>query len=152
MLRTLPKKKWRNLKFKKIACRPRLVQRLRVWPTTNSYSLDPQQIPPLSAPWSTNDNCLPFVTATVLNKYASLKKEGNQGQMEKVYRMLHGQDTVTSKVNDTVESFVINMMKRSYGDESYQNFVFFVNGKPRKAYCKCSVGASGLCFPTLVSF
>lgn len=51
-----------------------------------------------SAHWTTNDYLLPFVTTAVPDKYASLIKEGSQGQMEKAYRMCHGQDTVTSKI------------------------------------------------------
>ena len=44
------------------------------------------------------------------------------------------------------------MVIKSYSDESCQNLILFVKGKPIKVYCKCPVRAYGLCFPTLLFF
>lgn len=44
------------------------------------------------------------------------------------------------------------MVKKSYSDESCQNLILFVKGKPIKVYCKCPVRVYGLCFPTLLFF
>ena len=50
--------------------------------------LDPTNVPPLTAPWTSDDSLYPFIKSSMFKKYASNKREGSLGQQQKGYIIL----------------------------------------------------------------
>ena len=59
--------------------------------------LDPTNIPPLTAPWTSDDLLYPYITSSMFKKYASNKREGSLGQLQKGYIILTSRKIVTVK-------------------------------------------------------
>ena len=124
---------------------PKLVSKLRNKAERNykfSSSLDPTSIPPLSIAWKGDETLYPKLT-----QYMNHKKEGNQGQLEKAYRMLQSRKIVSVKVHSETGqySYVKGMIKKSYGTAKRPAVIFFKGDSPVKAHCECPVGTCGLC-------
>lgn len=128
---------------------PNLVNRLksRASAQYNFFcSLDPIQIPPLTAKWNANQSLYPTVSNEMFMQYLQQKKEGSQGQQEKAYRMLQSRKIVSVKtLSDEGNVFVKAMIKKSYGNQSRPAVILFQQDIPKKGNCSCPVGLSGLC-------
>ena len=88
----------------------------------------------------------PAVTKSTFLNYAAIKKEGNQGQQEKAFRMLQRRKIqyVKTYSSDQCQIFVKAMIKKSYGHLARPTTILFKEGLPVKAHCNCLVGSSGL--------
>ena len=128
---------------------PGLVKKLRQRLVHNrkfSCSLDENTIPALTAPWKADDNLLPKVTPLIFSKYASHKREGSLGQQDKAVRMLQSRKIVNVKtLRDVENTYVRGLIKPSFGTDSRPAIVLFQNSIPVKAYCRCTIGPSGIC-------
>ena len=127
---------------------PNLVQKLRkrvMFNRSFPCSLEQTSIPPLTAPWKADD-MLPIVTTETFQNYASQKTEGSLGQQEKAVRMLQSRKIITVKtLVDGVNIYVRAMIKNSFGCEPRPAVILFCNNLPQRAYCRCTVGLSGIC-------
>ena len=109
--------------------------------------LNPTNIPPLTAPWTSDDSLYPYITSSMFKKYASNKREGSLGQQQKGYIFLTSRKIVAVKaltdfsLLDTL--FVRGLIKKSYGEEICPAVILFKNNFPQKAYCEFPVGVNG---------
>ena len=82
-------------------------------------------------------------------EYCQFKSKGNMGQQEKAFRMLQSRKIVNVKVfkdPNCTEIFVKGLIKKSYGTEIRPAVLMFPDGVvPKKGYCLCPVGTSGIC-------
>lgn len=128
---------------------PNLVKKLRrryLFNRSFPCSLNQTSIPPLTAPWKAGDNLLPVVTRLMFANYAAQKREGSLGQQSKAVRMLQSRKIVSVKtLVDGTNTYVRAMVKNSYGCETRPAVILFANSLPQKAYCRCTVGSSGIC-------
>ena len=83
--------------------------------------MDPTNIPPLTAPWTSDDSLYPYITSSMFKKHASNKREGSLGQQQKGYIILTSRKIGTVKaltdfsLPDTL--FVRGLIKKSYGEQ-----------------------------------
>lgn len=137
-------------RMKKFQRFPNLVRKLQLKAERNysfSCSLNPIDIPPISAKWTLDEKYLLFMNDKTFYTYASQKSEGSSGQQEKAAKMLQSRKIVNVKsiIQDTQNVYVKAIVKKSYGQESRPATTLFENGVPKKSHCPCPVGASGLC-------
>ena len=139
-----------KMKIRKFCLYPKLYHRLKR-KAQRSYqfecSLDPLEVPDITAKWSIDESFYPYVNEKIFTKYCSMKHQGNQGQQEKAFRMLHSRKIVSVKTLDLDEKmkYVKAMIKKSYGTEIRPAVILFKESMPYKAHCSCPVGLSGLC-------
>lgn len=137
-------------KIKKYQLYPNLVKKLRSRTSRNrdfQTSLDPLSIPPLTAKWSNDMSTLPNIDKDIFDWYSSQKKEGSRGQQEKAYRMIQSRKIVSVKTLKSFDTclFVKGTIKKSYGHQARPATILFEQGVPKKGYCHCPIGVSGLC-------
>ena len=78
--------------------------------------MDPTNIPPLNAPWTSDDSLYPYITSSMFKKYTSNKREGSLGEQQKGYIILTRRKIVTVKaltdfsLHDTL--FVRGLIKK----------------------------------------
>ena len=128
---------------------PKTIKRLRL-KANRSFkfpcSLDPQEIPDLSASWKADELLYPNVNENIFYKYCSVKSRGNMGQQVKALGMLQSRKIVSVKVLAVNDSkYVKGMIMKSYGTQLHSTVIWFHGLLPKKAHCTCPVGASGLC-------
>ena len=91
-----------------------------------------------------------MITEEIFKIYASKKREGSLGQQQKAYQMLCSRKMVTVKTLKTNnKTFVRALIKKSYGHDTRPAMFMFIGQAPKKGYCECPVGVSGLCSHTL---
>ena len=129
---------------------PRLVEKLKK-KANRAYkfptALQPTNIPPKTAQWSSDSDQLPKVNNEGYMTYCSNKTEGNVGQQKKAVRLLKSSKIVSVKsIKDESGSvFVRGMIKKSYGHMTRPSTIKFNGSVPICAHCPCPVGLSGLC-------
>ena len=129
---------------------PRLVGKLKK-KANRAYkfltALQPTDIPPKTAQWSSDSDQLPKVNNEGYMSYCSNKTEGNVVQQEKAVRLIKSLKIASVKsINDESGSvFVRGMIKKSYGHMTRPATIKFNGSVPICVHCPCSVGVSGLC-------
>ena len=129
---------------------PRLVEKLKK-KANRAYkfptALQPTDIPPKTARWSSNSDHLPEVNDEGYISYCSDKTEGNVGQQEKAVRLCKSRKIVSVKsIKDESGSvFVRRMIKKSYGHITRPATIKFNGSVPICAHCPCPVHLSDLC-------
>ena len=100
---------------------PKLTNKLKA--KANMYyrfkcSLDPLEIPIITAKWSSNEMLYPIVNEDIFYRYCNYKKYGSRGQQEKAFRMLQSRKIASVKAL-IYENFtyVKAMIKKSYGED-----------------------------------
>eukprot|EP00111_Clytia_hemisphaerica_P012263 TCONS_00036004-protein len=138
-------------RIKRFICYPKLVKKLKNKAKRHykfSSSLNPLEIPPSTAKWSSNHDSYPNITSEQFKSYASQKSEGSQGQQMKAVRMFQSRKIVSVRTIQGLEEgdlFVKAMIKKSYGYETRPAVLYLNNNAPSKAHCNCHVGSCGLC-------
>ena len=80
-----------KMRLKKFSLYPKLYQRLKLKVQLGykfQCSLDPNEVPSVSAKWCLDETFYPAVNEDILNAYCSPKHPGNNGQQEKGLRTL----------------------------------------------------------------
>ena len=79
---------------------PDLVKKLKL-KTKRNYafpsSMDPLEIPPVTAKWCLNEEYFPKASQNMLYVYFSQKIQGSQGQQEKAFRVLQNRKILYAK-------------------------------------------------------
>jgi hypothetical protein len=136
-------------RIQKFSLYPNLVKRLRDKAKRNytfECSLNPLYIPQVTSKWSSDETLYPLVNEETFLNYCSYKKQGNIGQQEKAVRMLQSRKIVSVKsLQDNNVIYVQGMIKKLYGTDIRPAVVLFENITPKRAYCSCPIGSSGLC-------
>ena len=113
---------------------------------TFKCSLDPLEIPPISAKWDNSETLYPMVNEATFKAYCSFKHQGSKGQQEKAFRMIQSRKIVSIKtITEHNISYVKAMIKKSYGTQIRPAVILFQDSMLQKAHCSCPVGLSGLC-------
>ena len=138
-----------QMKIRRFKLYPSLTEKLRKRAESNfSFytSLNPADIPQMTAAWNSKEELYPRVTATIFKEYASKKREGSLGQQQKAYSMLTSRKITSIKtLKENDNTFVRALIKKSYGTQVRPAVILFQSSVPVKAYCECPVGVSGLC-------
>ena len=139
-----------NMRINRFNLYPSLAEKLRKRREKNfsfGTSLNPTEIPPITATWSTHENIYPAVNVSIFKEYATRKREGSLGQQQKAYSMLTSRKIVSVKTHKSCENiiFLRALIKKSYGEEIRPNVILFEGPIPTKGYCGCPVGVSGVC-------
>ena len=128
-------------RIQKFSCYPKLLLKLKARAKRHfkfACSLNPLDIPPITARWSPDEIFYPVVNEDTYKQYCSLKKEGHIGQQEKAFRMLQSRKIVSVKTLSNVSDegiFVKAMIKKPYGTEIRPAVVYFNELMPQKAHC-----------------
>ena len=112
--------KWKIRSFKLY---PSLTEKLRKRAESDSIytSLNPADIPQMTAAWNSKKEMYPRVTETILKEYASKKREGSLGQQQKAYSMLTSREITSIKtLKENDNTFVRAIIKKSYGTQGQQ--------------------------------
>ena len=141
------------MRINRLSLYPSLAEKLRIKREKNfsfGTSLNPVEIPPITAPWSTHENIYPAVSSITFKECATRKREGSLGQQQKAYSMLTSRKIVSVKTHKSSESiiFIRALIKKSYGEQIRPAVLLLESSVPSKGYCECPVGVSGLCFVT----
>ena len=139
-----------QMRINRLHLYPSLAEKLRIKREKNfsfGTSLNPVEIPPITAPWGTHENMYPAVSSTSFKEYATRKREGSLGQQQKAYSMLTSRKIVSVKTHKNSESniFIRALIKKSYGEQIRPAVLLVESPVPSKGYCECPVGVSGLC-------
>ena len=119
-----------------------------------STSLDASEVPPVSANWKiigkNEDLNVPVVNENAIRDYQKAKYAGRKGQYRKAHLMFSSRRIMPVKLihqeSNSKHSFVkANVLKSYTGSISRPVTIMFVVNTPKKAYCPCAVGKSGLC-------
>ena len=109
-------------------------------------SLDPNDIPPQTAPWDSKVELYPPIHDAIFKQYAGQKREGSLGQQQKAFSMLTSRKIVSVKTIQIDQiKYVRALVKKSYGELMRPAIIFFQDNIPKKGFCDCPVGVSGLC-------
>ena len=138
-----------KMRLRKFSLYPNLYQRLKL-KAQRKYkfqcSLDPNEVPNISAKWSLDEKFYPAVNEDIFNVYCSFKHQGNKGQQEKALHILKSRKIVPVKtLQDSSGIYIRRMIKKSYGTTVRPVVTYFQGNMPRKATCSCPVGLSEVC-------
>ena len=138
-----------KMRLRKFSLYPKLYQRLKL-SAQREYkfqcSLDPNEVPSISAKWCLGEKFYAAVNEDIFNAYCSFKHQGNRGQHEKALRMLQSRKIVSVKtLQDISGIYIRGMIKKSYVTTARPAITYFQGNMPRKAICSCPVGLSGVC-------
>ena len=129
-----------KIRLRKFSLHPKLYQRLKL-KAQREYkfecSLDPNEVPSISAKWCLDEKFYPAVNEDILT-YCSFKHPRNKGQQEKALRMLQSRKIVSVKtLRDNSGIYIRGMIKK----------ILWYNSQTSccKATCRCPVGLSEVC-------
>ena len=96
-----------NMRINRFNLYPSLAEKLRKKREKNfSFvtSLNPTEIPPITATWNTHENMYPAVNVSIFKEYAT--KKGKGGEQQKAYFMLASRNIVSVKTHKSCENMI----------------------------------------------
>ena len=106
-------------RLRKFSFYPKLYQRLKL-KAQREYkfqcSLDPNEMPIISAKWCLDEQFYPALNEDIFNAYCSFKHQGNKGNRKKALRMLQSRKIVSEQtLQESSGIHIRGMIKKSYG-------------------------------------